>query len=305
MTPLIGIVTVLFNSDSVLPGFFESLSRQTGIRYKLYVIDNSPKDGGSVMSRSLAKRYGIDADVCFNNANRGVAAGNNQGIKAALADHCELVLLSNNDVEFGPTTIAMMQGALGAGGDCAAVPKIMYYDEPKKFWYAGGHFNLWKGTTSHDGEGHTDGGQYDKLSRVQYAPTCFMLVRADVFGLVGLMDETYFVYYDDTDFIWRLRAHDQRIRFVPSARVLHKVSSLTGGAKSPFSVYYGNRNRIYFIIKNMHGVQRCAALLFTVLTRIPRFATMRASAARSGMRGIADGFRIALRKQRHHPATGQ
>ena len=48
-----------------------------------------------------------------------------------------------------------------------------------------------------------DAGQYEKKEFTGYAPTCFMLVEAAVFERIGFMDERYFVYYDDTDFVWR------------------------------------------------------------------------------------------------------
>lgn len=294
MTPLIGIVTVLFNSDSVLPGFFESLSQQRGIRYKLYVIDNSPKDSGTAICRSMATRYGIDADIIFNNENRGVAAGNNQGITAALADHCDLILLCNNDVEFGPTTIAQLQSVVITENERIAVPKILYYGAPDMLWYAGGHFNLWKGTTAHDDGDSIDDGRHDEQRYVQYAPTCFMLIHADVFQSVSLMDEEYFVYYDDADFAMRLFRMDFRILYVPSARVLHKVSSLTGGSKSDFVVYYMNRNKIYFIRKHLPKILQIIAVGYTLATRIVRTCIIPARLSQVMWRGIWDGFRIPV-----------
>ena len=95
--PLIGIVTVLYNSDKVLEDFFTSLAAQENVHYRLYVIDNGTTDSGSRLSRELAQAHGIAAVCVFNNANVGVAKGNNQGIELALADGCTHVLLANND----------------------------------------------------------------------------------------------------------------------------------------------------------------------------------------------------------------
>lgn len=293
-TPLIGIVTVLFNSDEVLPGFFLSLSRQRDVNFRLYVIDNSPTDSGSLIARSLAKQYGIVAQVLFNNENRGVAAGNNQGVAVAIADHCDFVLLSNNDVEFEPRTISKLLTALVEENERVAVPKIMYYSTPDTIWYAGGCFNLWKGNASHYGQGTIDSGEYDAKRYTQYAPTCFMLLRAGVFELVGFMDTRYFVYYDDADLVWRMQARGIRMRFVSQAKVLHKVSSSTGGGRSPFWLYYGNRNRMYFIRKNLSGLQRIIAMSFTLATRVPRLALDGPAALVVGLRGVLAGLRMAF-----------
>lgn len=289
--PLIGVVTVLFNSDGVLPGFFESLSKQEGIRYKLYVIDNSPEDTGTRLSHTLSLRYGIDVKLVYNSANLGVAKGNNQGIELARADGCDLILLANNDTEFNGTAIRQLQDAV-TDGDRVATPKIMYYERPDVIWYAGGHINQWLMLTPHYGMGDPDHGQFDGQRYVAYAPTCFMMFDAKVFKEVGCMDEQYFVYYDDTDFVWRMNAHGIRIRFVPSVRVLHKVSSSTGGRWSAFSLYYGNRNRIYFIRKNLRLIEKIVSLSYILGTRPLRFLPLPWTLARSAWKGVFDGFKL-------------
>lgn len=294
MANLIGVVTVLFNSDDVLPGFFESLGRQQGVRFRLYVIDNSALNSGSKLSVSLARSYHIDARVHFNNANLGVAKGNNQGIELALADGCTHVLLANNDIEFGADTLKLLQGALDNGGEQAAAPKIMYHDEPNRIWYGGGHINAWLMRTPHHGIGEIDHGQYDAAGYVGYAPTCFMLFDAAVFQTVGQMDEQYFVYYDDTDFVWRMASFGVHICYVSNAVIFHKVSSSTGGSHSAFSVYYTNRNRIYFIRKHLRGLQKIFALGYFLLTRLIQLGRMPRMLANRGWRGVMDGFKLAI-----------
>ena len=84
--PLIGVVTVLYNSDDVLPDFFKSLASQINANYKLYIYDNSPIDSGVRLAQSLSEKYSIPAVCVFNNFNYGVAKGNNQGILQAISD---------------------------------------------------------------------------------------------------------------------------------------------------------------------------------------------------------------------------
>jgi len=293
-SPFIGIVTVLYNSDEVLADFFASLAAQAGIRYRLYVIDNGTTDSGTRLSEELARRHGIDAVCIFNNANVGVAKGNNQGIALALADGCTHVLLANNDTAFQPATIPDLMACMLERADLAATPKIMYHDEPELIWYAGGHINGWTMRTPHYGLRQRDTGQFDEQQYVDYAPTCFMLFDRRVFDAVGTMDEKYFVYGDDADFVWRMRAQGIRIRFVPGAVVLHKVSTSTGGDHSPFSAYYANRNRIYFLRKNLRGLQRVVAMAFVLATRAPALARLPGKSARRGWRGVLDGFRMPV-----------
>lgn len=290
----IGIVTVLYNSDDVLPGFFSSLGKQEGVRYRLYVLDNSPTDSGTRISEALAAEHGVDAVCVFNNANLGVAKGNNQGIEMALKDGCTHVLLANNDTEFGPTTIVGLWRALDGGRERAVTPKIYYYEGEKLIWYGGGHINAWLMRSPHYGDRQTDRGQLDHQKYVDYAPTCFMLLDRTVFDKVGLMDERYFVYSDDTDFIWRMHRQGLRIRYEPGSLVLHKVSSSTGGGLSPFSLYYTNRNRIFFIRKNLRGLQKAFALAYVMATRVPQLGRLPKKLSERGWAGVRDGFTMPL-----------
>src|SRR5690606_8850734 len=98
--------------------------------------------------------------------------------------------------------------------------------------------------------------------------TCFMLVDNRLFGEIGLMDPAYFVYFDDTDFVYRAVKRKHAVYYMSRLVVLHKESTATGGIRSPFFTHYFNRNRIYFIRKNFRGFQRCAALFVTGLAAL-------------------------------------
>jgi len=295
-TALIGIVTVLFRSDDVLPDFFASMATQSDLsfRQRLYVIDNSPNNSGTKLSERLSAEHGIDAICIFNNHNGGVAAGYNQGIRKALVDGCSHVLLANNDTLFPPGTIRGLLSTILLEKATAVTPKIYYYSQtnPKLLWYAGARFSAWTVRGPHRGIGKPDLGQYDRREDTEFAPACFMLIDSRIFGDIGLMDERYFCYYDDTDFVFRLRGFGGRIVYDPSQHIVHKVSSLTGGDESPFSLFYMNRNRVYFARKNLCGLQKVFALTYMTLTRIPRTALMKKASAQRVWAGVREGWRL-------------
>ena len=243
----IGVVTVTYNSAEVLPEFLECVSRQSFSEFILYVVDNASKDG----SVEIASAFG-DARirVIGNSENLGVAEGNNQGIRAALADECDAVLLLNNDTVFPAELFAQLAAGLARYQCSMTTPKIYYHDEPKKIWAAGGYFQPLLGyRTQHYGDGEQDRGQFDVARSVTYTPTCCVLIHKDVFLRIGLMDPLYFVYSDDVDFMYRAHKAGLVIRYLPEAKLWHKVSSLTGGLNA-FSVRYCTRNRAYFLRKH-------------------------------------------------------
>ena len=98
------------------------------------------------------------------------------------------------------------------------------------------------------------------------------------FARIGMMDEAYFMYYDDSDFSARVRRAGGRIRYVPSAQVLHDVqatsrSTAGAGASSFFALYYTTRNRGRFIARNAPTtVHRLSGHAFTIVSRFVRAA---------------------------------
>jgi GT2 family glycosyltransferase len=77
-----------------------------------------------------------------------------------------------------------------------------------------------------------------------------MLVHQSVFNDIGLMDEIYFVYFDDTDFCWRLKQAGIIIGYTPAISLVHKVGGSTGGTQSPFTARMTSRNRLYYLKKH-------------------------------------------------------
>lgn len=260
----IGIVTVLYNSENVLDDFFQTLDNQSYRDFVLYVIDNHSPDNSLERARKLAEMVHFRTEIIAEPENWGVAKGNNIGITRAMEDGCEYILLSNNDVVLSPDTLEKIYfGAIESAADLA-VPKIYYYGTDL-IWQAGGHFVYYNGATAHNGVRQKDRGQYDKPKQVSYASTCFMLIRRDVFEELGLMDERYFVYYDDTDFLWRAKKAHKKTMYLPFSKLWHKESVSTGGQMSDFNVYYMARNGVYFSKKNHGLLQRLVVVAYGML----------------------------------------
>ena len=288
----LGVVTVTFNSAGVLRPFLNCCIAQNYRDFLLFVIDNESRDDTANILRSCAD----ERVVCvYNTVNLGVAEGNNQGIRLALEAKCDRVLLINNDTEFGPTLFADLAASMAHSGASAMTPRIPYHDDPSRDWFANGGFrSLITGITG----AHL--AWDDRLVRrplaISYAPTCCMLINAEVFNRIGTMDERYFVYWDDTDFCWRLKRAHLRLMIDPSIVITHKVSSLTGGTESEFFIKYHYRNQIYFVRKHfgVFAVAYTAAILLAkILLRIPaRGDSLRICRLR--IRSLFSGFRVQL-----------
>ncbi len=243
----IGVVTVTYNSGRVIYPFLASLLNQTHSDFAAYIIDNASSDD---TCQQVAQFNDARLQLIGNSDNLGIAEANNQGIRRALNDGCESILLINNDTEFGPSLLKELLRGLDEYSCDMVAPKILCYHD-RTIWSAGGGIDPRRaGSGFHYGYGQVDHGQFDTPRLVDHAPACCLLLRKEVFGRIGVMDSRYFTYIEDTDFCYRARQAGLKLMYLPSATVLHKAHSLTGGLASDFMMRYTTRNRVYFMLKH-------------------------------------------------------
>ena len=250
----VGVVTITYNSGKVLSAFMKCMWQQTYTNFVLYVIDNASIDNTKEILdlESESRLFLIN-----NEYNVGVAKANNQGILKAIEDDCSQMLIMNNDVEFDSDLIEKLM-KIQKDKDCSLVsPKIMYYDRPDRIWYAGSWFKESKGYLPlHRGQMQLDKGQFDKVLEIEYAPTCCLLVKKQVFIDLGFMNEKYFVYFDDTDFLFRVfKDGRHKMYYYPFVKFYHKVGSLTKSFlqedgmsyRGEFFIQQNTRNHVFFL----------------------------------------------------------
>lgn len=250
----VAIITITYNSSNVIIPFLKCLSESSFKDFKLFIIDNNSVDKTVEIICKIKK---IDIQVIENKKNIGVAAANNMGIKLALDQGYQKVLLSNNDIVFDKNIIGDLVNFSKNQSSSISSLKIMYEHDKDKIWYCGGFFNFNKGLVpEHLGIGQPDFGQYNHLKYSDYAPTCFVLFDSKVFSEIGFMDEAYFVYFDDTDFFYRVKKNGNfKLLVNQKIKIFHKVGSLTStsdakGKKSNFFISQNIQNHFYFLKKN-------------------------------------------------------
>ncbi len=177
------------------------------------------------------------------NENLGFAGGNNTGIRYSLNKGADYVLLLNNDTVVSPSLIREMLRTMSTDNRIGIVGgKIYFYKKPHILQEVGGakYYPL-LGVVRPIGREKPDKGQFDRDFEVDYASGCCTLVKREMMEEIGLLDEGFFHYWEETD--WNIRARKKGWKVICSskAKVWHKLSS-TSGYKSPFSDYYFTRN---------------------------------------------------------------
>jgi len=240
------IVILNWNGKKDTLECLNSLKKIDYKNYKIIVIDNGSKNDSV---KEIKKEFPY-AYILKNKTNLGFAEGSNIGIRYALKNNADYVLLLNNDTKvdgkFLPEMISLAESDEKIGIVC---PKVYFYSKPKFLQYAGLRFNFNKGESLLLGYGEKDGGQFDKIREADFCGGTCMLVKKEVFERIGLLDKDYFAYFEDNDFGFKARKAGYKIIFCPKARIWHKVSASTGGQTNPTKEYYLTRNNLIFMKK--------------------------------------------------------
>lgn len=238
----LAVVLVNYNGEKYNTACIESIRRNRGnFEKKIFVVDNASSDSSM---KTLRERYGQDGQVelLALDDNYGFSYANNVGIGRAKAWGADFVLLLNNDTEIAPDMLLRLAECAQRHPDSMIAPKIYYYDDRRRLWSAGGSFSPVIRKASHIGLDETDEGQYDREKEIGFATGCCLLLPVSVVGKAGMLDERFFLYYEDTEYSFRLHELGISIFYCPQAVMYHKVGASSKGADSPLCAYYIARN---------------------------------------------------------------
>jgi len=230
-----------------------------GLKATCVVVDNDSSDG----TEAALKNYrlpNMDYRFIQSGANLGFAGGNNVGIKYALKNKFDYVLLLNNDVILAKDLLVKLVSFMEENPRAGLVSPKMYFAKGyefhkdrykvselgKVFWYAGGIIDRKNAYFFHRGVDEIDRGQYDRIESTDFANGACVLIRRAVLTKVGLLDASFFLYCEDADFSEKAKKAGFEIYYYPKTAMWHKVSASTGGSGSPSNDYFLIRNRFYF-----------------------------------------------------------
>jgi GT2 family glycosyltransferase len=236
---------VIYKENSKLKHLSQPFERKP-IDYVYYTKEEAIK-GGDKEKESKLKN-----PIIFIQAgeNRGFAAGNNIGIKYALAKgDFEYICLLNNDTVVEKNFLSLIITKMEKDkniGICSG--KINYYDNPEKIWFNGGYFNKFTSRTKHYDYGKKDINQR-QTKVVNFLTGCLWVIRKEVLEKVGLLNEEYFMYVEDLEYSYKTIKAGFKLEMCSESKIYHKVGSSNGGEISEFGIYWFYRNKLLFLLK--------------------------------------------------------
>lgn len=248
MSPKVFIIILNWNNWADTEECLKSLENNDYPNCDVVVVDNGSTEKFSIFN------FQFSIKVIYNKENLGFSEGNNVGIRYALENGADYVLLLNND------TIAsadFLEKLVLAGESDEKIgflgPKIYFYGDgsrQSKIWFAGGEVNWLYNKGTMRGYGEMDEGQYDlpAFQETEYVTGCCLLAKREALEKIGLMPNEYFLYYEDVDWSLRARRAGFKTVFVPAAKIWHKRSKSTVEG-SPSYIYYHIRNGLILASK--------------------------------------------------------
>lgn len=210
--PKVFVVILNYNGKDVLKRCLLSVFKNDYPGFEIVLVDNNSTDG----SFETAKIDFSKAHFIKNEENLGFSAGNNVGIRFALERMADYVLLLNNDVEVEKDFLSRLVSIAKKNQRVGILSPLIFDGTTRKVWFSGGTISWFRMKSFHE--------KVEKTADFYESPFvtgCAMLVKKEVFKKIGLLDEDYFLYWEDADFSFRAGKAGLKRVVVTSSRVYH------------------------------------------------------------------------------------
>lgn len=256
---LISVIIINHNGKQFLQKCLSSLLATNYPNFEVIFVDNGSSDD----SVEYVKSYFKDQRVSFviNDKNRGVPGGRNIGFEKARGAY---VVFLDNDTEVEQNWLKELLRVFESDSRIAvAQSKLLRMVERNRFDHAGDYLTPF-GFLYERSNQAIDKGQFDKVEDILSAKGAATMIKSSVFKELGMYDDEYFMYQEETDFCFRVRLAGYRVVFAPKSIVWHAFSTPLKEKKEHYSQYviryYGCRNYISTLIKNLSFGSLCLIL---------------------------------------------
>ena len=253
--PTIRVLILNWNGRAYLEACLNALRAQSHAPESVVLLDNGSTDDSLAFVRDQFPEVLVRA----NGGNLGFAAGNNVALRDLSAD---AALLLNPDVVLSPDCLAALAKTLASDPAVGVVGCKLWYPGGTILQHAGGFITHPQALPGHYGIGEPDTGQHDAPRDVEYVVGGALALRRSALERVGLMDEGFFLFFEDVDLCARVRAAGWRVVYEPQATGIHVESAVAGkGSFAYWQRFHTGRWR--YLLKHFPAEEIVGATLNT------------------------------------------
>lgn len=243
-SPRVAVVIVNWHAEALLASALSALDRQTVAPQRVIVVDN-----GSDAALPLACYTRGPISVIRMPGNLGFAAANNCAVSEA-ADCAWIALLNPDAIPEDDWLERLLEAARNHPGISAFGSRQLMEADRSRLDGLGDVYHV-SGAAWRDGHGEPASRHPERDGEIFAPCAAAALYRREALIEAGGFDEDFFCYFEDVDLGFRLRLLGHGSMLAPRARVYHLGGATTGGRRSDFSVYHGQRNLVWSYFKNM------------------------------------------------------
>lgn len=240
-----------WNKKDYVVNCVASVKQSTHKKLDIVVVDNASTDGSV---KALKRRYGaIVIHIIENSQNLGGTGGFNTGLRYALeVNNYDYVWLLDNDVTVAPDALQKLLDTMIAVPEAGIVGSvILYMDEPETVHELGGFVDKERFVLPLNYHRVNVSQLPEKHEEVDYVPACSILVDVEKMMKVGIMDEGFFLYYDEVEWCSRFQSKGYKILSTPASHIWHKGGA--GNRSNNLPIYFQWRNKFYFFMRTLKG----------------------------------------------------
>lgn len=271
---LLSIIIVNYNARDLIRECLHSIYAGTHIPFEIIIVDNISSDGSVEM---LGKEF-PSIKLIKNTENVGFARANNQGIKASGGD---LILLLNPDTKIIGSALDRLANFLDADIKAGAAGPLLVNADGNALYTSGRpSFGLcsqinyyWNAAKYIDSV--LKNMDRSRPSRVGQLSGCCLMLKKEALDKTGMLDENYFMYYEDSDMCLRINKAGYELVLIPDVRIIHYGGKSTEDKAA--SLKYGVFSTKYYFRKNfgfMFSLYLHIALLSLFILRLPYVALL-------------------------------
>lgn len=251
-TPLVQIIILNWNGKTDTLECLRSLHSLQYKNFGITVVDNGSIDGSVEAIRTEFEH------ICIieTGENLGFAGGNNTGIKHALQQGADYVLVLNNDTYVDDLLLDRLVISSREYSDAVMLgPAILFADTDSQLWFAGAKWSNDKFCFDFPLQEQNASKMGMEPYDTEYICGAAMFFHRSIPEKLGLMDERFFLVWEESDWCFRLRRAGIKCLIVPEAKIWHKIGASFGSESSPLRVYYSYRNRLLWSEKNLGYIE--------------------------------------------------
>ena len=260
-TPKFSVIVLNYNGNKVLRPCIESVLKSDYPNFEIILVDNHSIDGSI---EDVEQAFKNEPRIVFvkNDRPRYYAGGNTIGFEHSSGDFAVFI---NNDTEVEKNWLNGMEALFRDTAVGAVQPKILYHYTPDTIDNVGQEMDIF-GFGFGRGHKQKDRGQFDKEEEIFFASGVAFSARSSLLKQIGVFDEAYVFYYEDTDLSWRIRLAGFKILYCPASVVYHKVSKTTRVFSSAQELsFHARKNRLATLLRNYNFRNLCIFLPGTLL----------------------------------------